>query len=53
MRETYKTIENVDQLEKNQTKCNGRLANFYFIHTSDGALISFKCKDYEIERIEA
>lgn len=51
-RETYKTVQEVWTIEETLTKHNGRYVKFWFIRFEDGRSQSFKCKDYEIHRIE-
>ena len=52
MRETYKSVDNVKQVEVGYTMCNGRQTKFWFVLTNDMNSQSFKYKDFDLNRVE-
>ena len=52
LRETYKSVENIVQLENTMIKSNGRLTSCWLLIETDGTTKTFKQKDFSIYRIE-
>ncbi len=53
LRETRKSVDNVEQIRGDYAKIDGRATKVWFLDMFDGSTRSFKQKDYQIERIEA
>lgn len=51
-RETYHSEGGAIMVTTDYVKHNGRYTKFWFVHLEDGSTKSFKCKDYEIYRVE-
>lgn len=51
-RETYLSVGGVTMVQVASIKCNGRYTKCWLVDFEDGKQRSYKCKDYDIHRIE-
>ena len=52
MRETRHAVCDIEQIESDYVRINGRLTSVWHLLKADGKTLAFKQKDFIIERVE-